>query len=190
MAKETGRAAEFENRTAIDSILKKKVPHLAGKWTKKSVNCQIDENRELTFLEFLKFLNKEHRFLEQFNRSMAGVSSQKPQNGSNVAKVAASSTTSSAPPAQKSTGTTPKTTGCAACGANHQMSICDKFDGLELAAKRKTIMTSGSCFKCLESGHIARQCKANVQCETCRRPHHTKAHELQIETTTDVKTAA
>ena len=31
MAKETGRETEFENRTAIDAVLKKKVPHYAGK---------------------------------------------------------------------------------------------------------------------------------------------------------------
>ena len=96
MAKETGREKEFENRTAIDAVLKKKVPHYAGKWTKKSVNCQIDECREPSFSEFLNFLNKEHRFLDQFNRSMAGTSGPSgAKTGNGSAKVAAATATAS-----------------------------------------------------------------------------------------------
>ena len=155
---------------------------------KKSVNCQIDECREPTFSEFLNFLNKEHRFLDQYNRSMAGITGQPgAKSGNGNAKVAATAATT---PAQKTQNVTPKTTGCAACGGNHQMHACETFDGLELAAKRKTIMAAGACFRCLEGGHMARHCKAEVKCAKCQRLHHTKAHELQVETATDVKTTA
>ena len=120
---------------------------------------------------------------------MANVSVQSgAKTGNGIAKVAA--TTASSSTASKAANAAPKTTGCAACGSNHQMHACEKFEGLELAAKRKTIMTSGACFRCLEGGHIARYCKAEVSCATCQRPHHTKAHEMQIDATTNVKTPA
>ena len=148
----------------------------------------MDESREPSFSEFLAFLNKEHRFLDQFNRSMAGVSGNPgAKSGSGNAKVAAATATT---PTPKTQNTAPKTTGCAACGGNHQMSACDKFDGLEVAARRKMVMSSGSCFKCLEGGHLARHCKSEVKCATCQRNHHTKAHELQVDATTDVKSTA
>ena len=70
------------------------------------------------------------------------------------------------------------------------MHACEKFDGFDLAAKKKAVMSAGACFKCLEGGHIARYCKAEMKCATCQRPHHTKAHELQIDATTDAKTTA
>ena len=136
----------------------------------------------------INFLNKEHRFLDQFNRSMAGTSGPTgAKTGNGSAKVAAATATASTSKAQAAV---PKTSGCAACGGSHQMSACDKFDGFDLAARRKMVMSSGSCFRCLEGGHIARHCKAEVKCATCQRAHHSKAHELQVETATDVKTTA
>ena len=97
-----------------------------------------------------------------------------------------------AAPATGSTKPAVKTAGCAACGDAHSMADCAKFAGLETGAKRKVCMGAGTCFRCLEAGHLAAACNAEVRCATCQRTHHTAAHDLQKkdDATTGVKAPA
>ena len=133
MAEQTGRAGEFETRTSIEAVLKKKLPHLSVKWTEKAVKCRMNQDRDMTFREFLNFINERHDFLDQLNRTMAGSSFQpsvsKGAGGAKVAATAAAPTTGSTKPAVK-------TAGCAACGDAHSMADCAKFAGLETGAKQ------------------------------------------------------
>ena len=194
IAEETERGHEFETRTTMEAILRKKIPHLSAKWTEKAVKSRINDDKELKFGDFLKFINERHDYLDQYNRTMAGSNSQATSRGtSGGAKVAATTASSTAPASKPSA----KSTGCAACGANHSMSDCKKFAEMETGAKRKVCMSVGACFRCLESGHVASSCKAEVKCEKCQKAHHSAAHDLQLKekkaaeaATTEVKLAA
>ena len=72
LAEETGRAANFETPTTIDSILKRKVPFLADKWCKKAVKHFSLHETELNFREFLEFINDERSLSERYVRAMGG----------------------------------------------------------------------------------------------------------------------
>ena len=177
IAVQTNRAGEFETRATVETILKKKLPHFSAKWTERAIKCQLTNDRELSFLEFLNFINERHEFLDRFNRTMATPAhvsgASKAQGGG--AKVAATTVA----PAATTTKPAAKAAGCAACGATHSMADCAKFASMEAGAKRRACMSAGACFRCLETGHLAATCGAEMKCATCQRAHHSAAHELQ-----------
>ena len=190
MAEQTGRAGEFETRTSIEAVLKKKLPHLSVKWTEKAVKCRMNQDRDMTFREFLKFINERHDFLDQLNRTMAGSSFQPGvSKGAGGAKVAA---TVAAPAAAAAPKATPSSTGCAACGAGHSLSACPRFVDMDAGAKRKICSGAGACFRCLERGHLASSCGSEAKCGSCGGAHLSAAHGLQRRdgSTTSAKTPA
>ena len=139
---------------------------------------------ELSFSDFLDFINQRHDYLDQLNRITGTGYVQTPQKGANGgARVAATAASTAAPAAAAAPKAAAKPTsrsiGCIVCGAAHSMATCDKFRALETGAKRTAVMNAGACFKCLESGHLARHCAAAMKCETCQQPHHGAAHNLQ-----------
>ena len=109
--------------------------------------------------------------------------------GGNGAKVAATLATPATTP-KAAVKTAPKSTGCVVCGAGHSIAGCEKFRELETGAKKTAVYNAGACFKCLEKGHLARDCKFEGRCATCQRAHHDAAHVLQRDDTTESKTAA
>ena len=44
--------------------------------------------------------------------------------------------------------------------------------------RKKLLIKFGRCFKCINKGHRARDCKASVQCENCKGSHNTCLCEL------------
>ena len=191
-AKDTNRAGEFETKTTMDTIVRRKTPHLSVKWAEKCVKCRMNNDRELNFTEFLEFINERHDFLDHLNRITAttgGHTVQRSGGGGSSAKVAATSTAPAAA-TKAAAKAAPKSTGCVVCGAGHSIAVCEQFRELEIGAKKTAVYNAGACFKCLERGHLARDCKFEGRCVTCQRAHHDAAHTLQRDDTTDTKTAA
>ena len=173
LAEETGRAADFETPTTIDSILKRKVPFLADKWCKKAVKHFAQHEIELSFKQFLEFINEERSLSERYMRAMGGATGAN-QVGSKLpgAKIAATSASTS-----KSGGSTSTTEVCPQCGANHRLVACDAFKKATADEKRKVCFSARICYKCLEQGHVAKFCKSDKRCEICLRQHLTMMHE-------------
>ncbi|XP_028404089.1 uncharacterized protein LOC114526762 [Dendronephthya gigantea] len=60
---------------------------------------------------------------------------------------------------------------CAFCLGQQRHEDCKKVKTLE---NRKQIIRKYSrCFKCLNKGHIARNCSIRVKCSACKKEHHT-----------------
>ena len=173
LAEETGRAADFETPTTIDSILKRKVPFLADKWCKKAVKHYSLHDVELTFKEFLDFINDERALSERYNRAMGAANANQGTAKLPGAKIAATSAATS-----KSGGSPTPTGGCPTCSANHHLSTCDVFQKATPEEKRKTCFSARICYKCLEQGHVAKFCKSDKRCEKCLRQHLTMMHEV------------
>ena len=64
---------------------------------------------------------------------------------------------------------------CAFCGMeNHQIFRCFKFKKLDLEERRISIRDNGLCFRCLKSGHGAKDCEK--VCSKCQSDHHVLIH--------------
>ena len=172
LAKETGRSADFEARSVVDAILKKKIPHLMVKWFKKSVRHLRDNGKDLGFEDFLQFVDEEHAVAELMAKAMGGAQSGQKQIVG--AKVAATSIQEGGRTGMAAA----KASGCRACGAGHALQACEAFRDMGAAEKRKLCQVGEICYKCLGSGHAARFCKEEGQCGKCSRQHHTSVHNL------------
>ena len=186
LAVETDRAGEFETRATKEVILRRKLPHLSVEWAKRVVKKRMNDEAEMKFVDFLDFINERHDFIDQLNRITGAGSAQAQQKNANggvrVAATTAAPKALTAPAAaapKSAAKPAPRSTGCIVCGTAHTMARCEKFRGLETGAKRTAIMNAGACFKCLESGHLARHCTAAMTCDVCQQNHHGAAHELQ-----------
>ena len=68
---------------------------------------------------------------------------------------------------------------CPMCNRQgHRIQTCYKFRDTVLDDKIKFVMEKGLCFRCLDSGHLARDCKAQAVCSECGRRHHKLLHDF------------
>ncbi|XP_058456725.1 uncharacterized protein LOC131434097 [Malaya genurostris] len=67
------------------------------------------------------------------------------------------------------------TLGCVACGAEHFVAKCYRFERKSLEEKVKLIKRFALCFNCLKSNHTAEHCR-NKGCYKCGGKHHTSIH--------------
>ena len=186
IARVTGRAADFELQSVVDAILQKKLPHLQDKWARKCAKQLRERKQMFGFADFLNYLNDEHFVVEKLHRSsgnktLGSVVAQKPGGGS--ARVAAtgavevkSGSTSGAASVARTGASAPS---CLHCKGAHLTGSCTKFRSAEPRVKRALVRSNNLCWKCLGSGHLARDCKANPKCDECGGPHHTSLHDVQ-----------
>ena len=179
MAEETGRALDFDTKSTIDAVLKKKLPHLTAKWFKKFVKYRKAQNADLGFTDFLDFVDEEHSLAEMYLRAMGNGGTAnggaKPQIVG--AKIAATTATSGGGPGVG--GSAPAAGKCALCNATHSLAECSSFRDADVGAKKRACSVARACFRCLEAGHIARDCRAETRCASCQGSHHSWAHTIQ-----------
>ncbi|XP_028394457.1 uncharacterized protein LOC114518650 [Dendronephthya gigantea] len=60
---------------------------------------------------------------------------------------------------------------CAFCLGQHHHEDCKKVKTLE--NRMQIIIKYSRCFKCLNKGHIGRNCSIRVKCSACKKEHHT-----------------
>lgn len=65
---------------------------------------------------------------------------------------------------------------CKVCKQNHPLRNCSKFRSWPLSDKRKFVFDNKICENCLSYGHIAKKCKSEHRCQSCRQSHHTLLH--------------
>ena len=68
---------------------------------------------------------------------------------------------------------------CLVCSKQHDIWKCTKFKGLTHEEKWRVVRSGGLCNKCLEKGHISKECpKVNFKCQRlgCGGNHHTLMH--------------
>ena len=77
----------------------------------------------------------------------------------------------------------PKGQKCVACSGPHRVWRCDTFKKMDYEGKRKCVRENGLCNKCLDRGHIAKNCpKTRFKClvESCHEQHHTLMHRPNL----------
>ncbi|XP_059083353.1 uncharacterized protein LOC131880688 [Tigriopus californicus] len=66
---------------------------------------------------------------------------------------------------------------CPKCLADHRLSDCDEFRGLDGNGRMRFAQDNKICFGCLNQGHMSRQCRSKRSCPKCGRSHHPSLHE-------------
>ncbi|XP_065076229.1 uncharacterized protein LOC135699811 [Ochlerotatus camptorhynchus] len=70
---------------------------------------------------------------------------------------------------------------CSYCNGDHEIWKCDAFKKVSLSERYTSLRKSGSCFNCLERGHITGKCKSEHSCKRCGKRHHTSLHPADSE---------
>jgi hypothetical protein len=65
---------------------------------------------------------------------------------------------------------------CLLCNKQHKLEVCDEFLKKKVKERAEFAKSKGLCFSCLQQGHMAKQCKGNIKCRTCKKPHATVLH--------------
>jgi hypothetical protein len=196
LAKETGRAGEFEKISTPVSVLYRKFPHLADRWAEQKAKQSQKGGPDFSFQDFLDWLKTKQKISENISRQKTIEGS---KNRSSV-KIAGSKTeVNDAKAPQQTVGktSTSKSFGdknrpapqrpnsgtsgsnCPLCNQPHPLELCTRFKNLEIGARVDLCQSKGMCFVCLSSGHIARWC-ARAKTEKCKvcgsNRHHTLVH--------------
>ena len=189
-AKATDKASDFDTATVIGSVIRRKTPFLKLKWAKKAVKYRKEKGGELAFMDLLDFLDDEHSYLVEVEKSLNFLSNAS-GTGKNVPHAKVAATGADSLPVKKGAqkvdatagaATTSGETGplkCAACSGAHALEACSAFAAMDAAAKKKALMSVGACFRCGDAGHLARYCKADAKCTDCSRSHLKILHDIQ-----------
>ncbi|KRX34940.1 hypothetical protein T05_2291, partial [Trichinella murrelli] len=67
---------------------------------------------------------------------------------------------------------------CPFCEGDHDATCCQRFLDAEYSARMSMSREKGVCYKCLKTGHRARECRTRRPCgvDGCRQPHHQLLH--------------
>ncbi|KRY17347.1 hypothetical protein T12_7757, partial [Trichinella patagoniensis] len=67
---------------------------------------------------------------------------------------------------------------CPFCSGGHKAEECEKFQQADLSRRRDMARTKEVCFRCLETGHMAKGCREGRPCgvDGCRQLHHKLLH--------------
>ncbi|KRZ83923.1 hypothetical protein T08_12571, partial [Trichinella sp. T8] len=68
--------------------------------------------------------------------------------------------------------------GCPFFSGGHKAEECEKFQQADLSGRRDMARIKEVCFRCLETGHMAKGCRAGRPCgvDGCRQLHHKLLH--------------
>ncbi|KRY18247.1 hypothetical protein T12_4835, partial [Trichinella patagoniensis] len=67
---------------------------------------------------------------------------------------------------------------CPFCEGDHDVTGCQRFLDAGYSARMSMSREKGVCYKCLKTGHRARECRTSRPCgvDGCRQPHHQLLH--------------
>ncbi|XP_055622276.1 uncharacterized protein LOC129765864 [Toxorhynchites rutilus septentrionalis] len=70
---------------------------------------------------------------------------------------------------------------CPACGQEHFITRCQKFNGFSVAQRRQLVFKKRLCNNCLKGDHMAKDCTSNFNCRHCNMRHHSFLHSASYE---------
>ena len=71
---------------------------------------------------------------------------------------------------------------CMYCRGDHTMEMCRKMRNQSHREKLKFLMSNGSCFACLVTGHRSNDCTNRLKCTICSASHPTVLHYKKDDT--------
>ena len=174
LACETGRGEEFENKLVVKTIMEKKLPHLKDKWAQKAVKYRKKHGSDMKFAEFLEYIDDEQLVSEMLSRYNSSSYQNKTSANAKVSATSANMATKKEGTTAPSKKTAPGQ--CLRCDAMHKLEECTVYREMSSADRRKFNKNQGLCFRCLEAGHLMKNCTSAIVCDKCDIPHHPLTH--------------
>ncbi len=181
--------SDLNHMNTLRELAKKLPMHLRAKWTEQAGNI-IEEGRKPEYEDFRKFIQRRAKLVNnEFGSDMVHSASRPKGNrnerdgkrkdeGNNPNRISSFAAGSGGEHNRRS----PRLN-CEVCSEPHRIWKCDNFKQLELNEKRKIVLRKGLCNKCLDRGHIAKNCpKTNFKCRVgeCGAQHHTLLHPAAV----------
>lgn len=70
---------------------------------------------------------------------------------------------------------------CTHSRENYELWKCEPFKKASVSEKYASCRKSGSCFNCLEKGHVTGKCKSAHACKRCGKRQHTYLHPEDVQ---------
>ena len=192
-AKIAGVEAHLDRDDIVREVVMAKIPYAADEFYSKEAKAKKKKNStfRFTFDHIIEKVEERAQVLKAQGKTVT--------HKSQTAKVAATATMpatvqsksyggalKNSPPKQQQPlrqaasaprETTPKQQQCNYCNAKHQTSECGKLKQISVDARINELKRKGLCFRCLEGGHLARDCQqTTVRCDECNGRHQTILH--------------
>lgn len=127
---------------------------------------QVGEAELSTFANFITFLENRFRVLESLASRTPVESNLKSRHFKSHAIINTPSSTTNA---------------CSICSDKHYIRDCPKVLHLAISDRRNLLAQHRICFNCLVPGHLLPDCKSRMNCQVCRKRHHTLLHDTNFE---------
>ncbi|XP_072395156.1 uncharacterized protein [Diabrotica undecimpunctata] len=125
---------------------------------KRSFESERDFNELPTIDEFLNFIEKKCKILENLIFEEKTVYKSKPSLHISI----------------NNRDTSFK---CFVCNSNsHKVYSCQQFLNLSAQERMQKVKNKGFCLNCLASGHMSNSCSSSSNCKTCNKRHHSLLH--------------
>ena len=189
----TGMGAEYvsdlNHMNTLRELAKKLPMFLRGRWTECAGKI-IGLGRRPKFQDFVTFVKERAKLVDnEFGRDMVpGSLKETPSRRNRVNQSGnfpgLSSFVAGTGPTNQSDNVrglnfVDARAACLVCSKQHDIWKCSKFKGLTYEEKWRVVRSGGLCNKCLEKGHISKECpKVNFKCQRlgCGGNHHTLMH--------------
>ena len=172
---------ELNVASNLKAIVMKLPYKLRDKWRTKAQE-RLESNSTITFTDLVEFIEKQSKICSNpiFGDIQDAISSRKVFGGSkSIARpkssYAANVVTMSTPVTRclNSNASKPK---CLCCEGDHSVEFCSDLKGKTHRDKLNFLKEKGLCFGCLCKGHLSKDCKDRLSCNTCNRKHPTVLH--------------
>jgi hypothetical protein len=177
-AKIAGVEEQLDRVDIVRDLVMAKIPYAADEfYSKEAKEKRKNPKFRYNFQNLIDRVEERAQVLKAQGKTM----SQKSQ----TAKVAATSANAivqgpmtyqnalrDSPPEQQ-----PVLHNCGFCDSMHKTEECGKLQEMPLETRLSELRRKGMCFRCLEGGHISRNCqKSTVRCNECHGRHQTILH--------------
>ena len=154
---------ELENPKTLFKLVRKLPEDLQKKWRYRAVDLWEKEHRSAKFDDLVHMVeraaNAENHPLYGVHLILNNEDDSQPKTES-----------------RKVMFSVAKEVTCLYCDLPHRLVNCNKFMSLKKEDRMKILKETRACFRCLEIGHMAKNCVKEVRCEVCRGWHNTVMH--------------
>ncbi|CAB3983333.1 RNA-directed DNA polymerase from transposon X-element, partial [Paramuricea clavata] len=176
---------EFDTFSAIQELVARLPSHYSNKWSQSAKKVEA-KNGEYTFNDLVEFVQEaaadathpvfSHEALISKRREIQKDAKQDDKKFDKKRKYGSFSTYKHSEQSH-GYGTVKKGQDvCPLCDKQHKLEVCDEFLKKKVKERTEFAKSKGLCFSCLQQGHMARQCKGDIKCRTCKKPHATVLH--------------
>ena len=171
------------------SALVQKLPnHVQRNWVTKALEIEQRHCRLALFGDFVEFVvDQSTKANSTFSRALfstthhRGKENPKHSFGNVFATMAPTTSKSTSGASQKSTEVKhTKVDKCACCAGKHVVAECPEFRKKSYEERKLFVIDEKLCWRCLQSGHVVKNCRSKLICEvkTCSDKHKATHHTL------------